>query len=342
MQVETPGSSLATDRSCISGESPQIRQVRALVATACQFDVPVLISGESGTGKELVAREIHARSARAQGPFVAMNCGAIPDGLVESEMFGHTKGAFTGAVNAREGAFKTAHSGTILLDEIGEFRLDLQVKLLRVLQERRAVPLGASEEHAFDVRVIASSNRTLGEEVEAGRFRRDLYYRLSVFPIHLPALRERGDDIMLLATNFMREFADAHERKVQGFSPEAERAMVEWSWPGNVRELRNVVERAVILTAGDLVGVETLSGEIRGGPRAMPVVTGNSEPEVLESAELSAHGQGILPIKEEERRVITRALSHGHWNIPQVAKRLGMSRATLYRRIRKHGIARPS
>jgi len=321
-----------------------------LIKTACKFDVPVLITGESGTGKELAARAIHQGSVRADEPFVAMNCGAIPDGLVESELFGHAKGAFTGAVVARDGAFAQASGGTILLDEISEFRLDLQVKLLRVLQEKRVLPLGAKADQTVDVRVLACANRTLGEEIDGGRFRSDLYYRLAVFPIHLPPLREREGDVLLLGQSFLDEFASTHQRGVQGFAPDAIEALENWVWPGNVRELRNVVERAVILSSGEEVGAHALPIEVQNGaateltPAAPPAAgrpAAAMPATMTDDPEPPRDEDEIIPLVDEERRVISRALGKGGWKVPDVAKRLGMSRATLYRKIRKLGIQRP-
>jgi len=333
--------------SRLLGESTALRAARRLISTVSRFDVSVLLTGESGTGKELAARAIHDGSVRSGMPFVAMNCGAIPDGLVESELFGHSKGAFTGATAARDGAFTLAHGGTILLDEIGDFRLDLQVKLLRVLQEKKVIPLGESTGRPVDVRVLAASNRELSEEVGEGRFRGDLYYRLAVFPIHLPPLRDRDGDVLRLSDYFLRSFARKHKKHVIGFSVGARLALESWHWPGNVRELRNVVERAVILVSGaDEVGVHCLPVEIQTGddsvrPPDHRSVMEHPDIPVATDSEAATDGEEILPLVEEERRIIMRALTRCSWDVPHVAKRLGMSRATLYRRIRKLGLVRP-
>jgi PAS domain S-box-containing protein len=235
------------------GCSPAIRQMRDLIERASRSDATVLITGESGTGKELVARAVHARSARRDRPFVAVNCGAIPDTLIESELFGHVKGAFTGAVAARAGLFRMADGGTIFLDEIGDLPLALQVKLLRVLQERSFTPIGADANVTVDVRVIAATNRHLDDEVNAGRFRTDLFYRLNVLTIELPPLRQRRQDIPQLTRKFLRQFSDLHGKHVQRLSVAAARRLQEYNYPGNIRELENIIEHAVALSDGETI-----------------------------------------------------------------------------------------
>ena len=234
-------------------------EFKAMIRQVAPTDATVLIDGESGTGKELVARAVHARSSRSERPFVAVNCGAIPENLIESELFGHAKGAFTGAVSSRVGLFRAADGGTIFLDEIGELPLPLQVKLLRVLQERKFYRLGGAKEISVDVRVIAATNRDLEKLVEEGKFREDLYYRLNVATIYLPPLRERKEDILLLATAFIKEFNSKFGKSIEGFEPQAAELLQQYHWKGNVRELRNVIERAVLLGNGPVITREQLS-----------------------------------------------------------------------------------
>src|SRR5690349_20212504 len=237
----------------IIGDSPAIRRVLQTVATAAPTRATVLLEGESGTGKELFARAIHAQSDRREGPFIKLNCAALPEGLIESALFGHEKGAFTGAIKRVEGAFERAHGGTLLLDEISEMRLDLQAKLLRVLQEQEFERVGGTSPIKVDVRIIATTNRDLAAEAEAGRFRRDLFFRLSVIPIEIPPLRERGDDIPLLAYRFAAHSANETRKDLAGISPDALALLQRHDWPGNVRELQHAIERAVILASGPML-----------------------------------------------------------------------------------------
>jgi len=248
----------------IVGQSPRMRQIFELIQTIAPQSSRVLITGESGTGKELVARAIHENSARAGQPFITINCGAFPETLLESELFGYRKGAFTGANENRDGLFQAAHGGTLFMDEIGNMTLTMQVKLYRVLQEGKVRPLGSTEENDVDVRVIAATNKDFEKEIAEGRFREDLYYRLSVIPIHLPALRERREDIPLLARHFLERFRKAMEKPVEGIDPEALRLLESYDWPGNVRELENTLERAVALEGGKLISPDVLPEKIRG------------------------------------------------------------------------------
>jgi len=244
----------------ILGESPAIQEVIRLARIYAQTDdTTVLITGETGTGKELVARFIHKHSRRASGPFIAVNCGAIPRDLAESELFGYERGAFTGAVEKlKKGKFELAHRGTIFLDEIGELPLDLQVKLLRILQEKRFYRLGGEKEVSTDVRVIAATNQNLEELVAAGKFREDLYYRINVARIEIPPLRERKEDILLLASAFVQEFNKKMGKKIKGFTPEAAQILRQYEWKGNVRELRNVIERVMLLSTSTVIDQEAL------------------------------------------------------------------------------------
>jgi len=246
----------------IIGQSPKMRALFELIQTVAPQSSRVLITGESGTGKELVARAIHEKSARAQTPFITINCGAFPETLLESELFGYVKGAFTGANENRQGLFQASHGGTLFLDEIGNMSLTMQVKLYRVLQEHKVRPVGSTEEIEVDVRVIAATNKDLEREIAEGRFREDLFYRLSVIPIHLPPLRERREDIPLLARSFLDRFRKAMEKRVEGIDPEAVRRLEAYDWPGNVRELENTIERAVALESGRTISVSALPEKI--------------------------------------------------------------------------------
>ncbi|MBI4169741.1 MAG: sigma-54-dependent Fis family transcriptional regulator [Acidobacteria bacterium] len=252
------------------GESPRMEEVMALVAKIAPTNSTVLISGESGTGKELVARAIHAGSPRQSRPFVSINCGALPDELLESELFGHTRGSFTGALTAKKGLFEVADGGTIFLDEIGDTSPAMQIKLLRVLQERRIRRVGGTEEAEVNVRVLAATNQDLEQMVRDRRFREDLYYRINVIQIRMPALREKPEDIPRLALHFLVKYSRVMGKKIARISEEAMRRLEEHAWPGNVRELENVIERAVALENSDAVTTESLSREVRSGARPSP------------------------------------------------------------------------
>jgi DNA-binding NtrC family response regulator len=323
----------------IIGASAAIRSAVHLLGRAATSDVTVLLEGESGTGKEVAARAIHAESIRADAPFVAVNCGAIPEGLIESELFGHEKGAFTGAVSARLGSFEQADKGTIFLDEIGELRPDLQVRLLRVLQERAVQPVGGGAARPIDVRVIAATNRDLRDEVTAGRFREDLYYRLAVFPVHLPALREREADIFLLASFFVERYAKQNRKNIHGFSPEAQRALEHYRWPGNVRELENVIERAIILEDEPRIRLTSLPPEVAVALNANG--SSGDDERANGSGTVVPSRETIVPLEEEERRIIRRALELTNWNIQEASRRLQIGRATIYRKIERYGLMRP-
>src|SRR5499427_302095 len=248
----------------IIGQSPKMKAIFDLIQTVAPQNSRVLITGESGTGKELVARAIHENSARSQTPFITINCGAFPETLLESELFGYMKGSFTGANKNRQGLFQAAHGGTLFLDEIGNMNLAMQVKLYRVLQEGKIRPLGSTEETDVDVRVIAATNKDFEKEIAEGRFREDLYYRLSVIPLQLPPLRERREDIPLLARHFLERFRKSMEKPIEGISPEAIRKLETYDWPGNVRELENTMERAVALESGNEISVRVLPDRIAG------------------------------------------------------------------------------
>src|SRR5215470_13083482 len=248
----------------ILGQSPKMRDIFELIQTIAPQSSRVLITGESGTGKELVARAIHENSQRSQAPFITINCGAFPETLLESELFGYMKGAFTGANENRQGLFQAAHGGTLFMDEIGNMSLTMQVKLYRVLQEGKVRPVGSNEEIDVDVRIIAATNKDFEKEIAEGRFREDLYYRLSVIPLQLPSLRERREDIPLLARHFLERFRKSMEKPVEGIAPEAMRKLEAYEWPGNVRELENTMERAVALESGNEISVRVLPDRIAG------------------------------------------------------------------------------
>jgi formate hydrogenlyase transcriptional activator len=320
----------------IVGKSPALSKVLSLVETVAPTSSTVLILGETGTGKELVARAIHDRSPRRERPLVKVNCSAISAGLVESELFGHVRGAFTGAVAPRTGRFEVADGGTIFLDEVGELPPETQVKLLRVLQEREIEPVGSSRSRKVDVRVIAATNRDLEAAVAAGRFRADLYFRLNVFPIVVPPLRERAGDVALLAHYFADRFAREQGKTVERIAPEALRRLSAYAWPGNVRELSNVIERAVVLARGPMLDVV---------PEALPEASsaapgpGGAAPDA--GADRAGAGQTL---EEMERRHVQDTLERTGWVIEGArgaAAALGLSASTLRSRMKRLGVRRP-
>jgi two-component system response regulator HydG len=313
----------------IVGQSPAMRAVLDLVARVAATDSTVLITGESGTGKELIARAIHDKSRRAAGPFVAINCAALPETLLESELFGHAKGAFTDARTARTGLFLQASGGTLFLDEIGEMPPALQAKLLRVLQERTVRPVGGDHEIPFDVRVVTATNRDLEAAVEEGRFRQDLFYRIHVVRIELPSLRSRGSDVLLLAQHALERSARAAGKPVMGISPAAAQKLTAYDWPGNVRELQNAIESAVALTRYEELTVEDLPEKVRDH-RSSHVLVAEDNPELLPSME------------EVERRYVLRVLDAVQGNKALAARVLGFDRKTLYRKLERYGVATPN
>jgi formate hydrogenlyase transcriptional activator len=316
----------------IVGRSPALSKVLSLVETVAPTISTVLILGETGTGKELVARAIHDGSPRRDRPLVKVNCSAISAGLVESELFGHVRGAFTGAVDSRTGRFEIADGGTIFLDEIGELPLDTQVKLLRVLQEREIEPVGSSRPRKVDVRVIAATNRDLEKDVAAGRFRADLFFRLNVVPIVMPPLREREGDIALLAHFFADRFAREFAKRIDRIDPEALRRLLAYPWPGNVRELSNVIERAVVLARGPVLDV---------APELLPAGVPAPAGPVRAVAPPPPAGQTL---EELERRHIRETLERAAWVIEGArgaAAALGMNASTLRSRMKKLGVRRP-
>ncbi|RXF74104.1 sigma-54-dependent transcriptional regulator [Hansschlegelia zhihuaiae] len=316
MQVD-PGADFAS----FVGSSPVMRALYAEIERIAPSRAPVFVTGESGSGKELCAEAIHALSGRAKKPFVALNCGAIPRELMESEVFGHVRGAFTGASEDRAGAFEAAEGGTLFLDEIGEMELALQAKLLRVLQTGEFRRVGEPRARRADVRIVCATHRDPRAEVGAGRFRQDLFYRLHVLPIRLPALRERPGDVARLAEAFLVRFAAEEGRGFRGFAPEATERLLAYSWPGNVRELQNVVRRAVVLGEGEEVTPDMLPLEILGGPPARPLGDLPSE-----------GGISIEPFWITERRVIENAVAAFGGNTARAAAALEISPSTIYRK----------
>ncbi|MEO6576961.1 MAG: sigma-54 dependent transcriptional regulator [Polyangiaceae bacterium] len=307
------------------GDSAAMKHVHDLIGRVASSEANVLVSGESGSGKELVARAIHSLSARSAGPFVAINCAAVPDALLESELFGHARGAFTDAKEAQPGLFVHARGGTLFLDEIGDMPLGLQPKLLRVLQERAVRPLGAKNEVPVDVRIIAATNRDLESAIEEHRFREDLYYRINVIHIPLPPLRARGGDVLPLAMSFIRRLAEQSHKDVTSISQDAAEKLVAYAWPGNVRELQNSMERAVALTRFSEICVDDLPEKIRDYRSSHVVVAGDDPTE-------------LVPLEEVERRYILRVLEAVAGNKTAAARILGLERKTLYRKLERYGV----
>jgi DNA-binding NtrC family response regulator len=308
----------AASASPLLGASPAMRRLLELVATVSASDATVLVTGESGTGKELVARAIHSGSARRYGPLVVVNCAALSEGLLESELFGHEAGAFTGAQGRHKGKFESADGGTVFLDEIGEVGPRIQIDLLRVLEEKVVTRLGGNTPRPVDFRVIAATNRDLPALVKSGRFREDLYWRLNVVTIALPPLRDRRDDVLLLADHFLDRFAGAMSRRPMSLSPEVRQALQDYAWPGNVRELQNAVERAVVVCSGDVVHLRDLplhvTAQATPGPRSLAEVE-------------KAHVQAVLDAQG--------------WNISRSARVLEVDRVTLYNKIKRYELQKP-
>nr|AYM52794.1 sigma-54 dependent DNA-binding response regulator [Simulacricoccus ruber] len=317
---------LEAPASEVLGDSSALREAYALIERVADSDASVLILGESGTGKEAAAQALHARGRRREGPFIAINCAAMPEALLESELFGHARGAFTDAKSARTGLFVQADGGTLFLDEVGELPLTLQPKLLRALQSRRVRPVGSDAEVPFDARVVAATNQDLESAVNEGRFREDLYFRIHVIGIELPPLRARGQDVLLLARRFTEDFAQRSGKRVRGFGPAVEARLLDYPWPGNVRELQNCIERAVALTApdSDALQLEDLPVRIRDHRRS------RSGRELVDLTEL-------VPLEEVERRHILRVLEAVGGSRTLAARTLGLDRKTLYRKLERYG-----
>jgi two-component system response regulator PilR (NtrC family) len=316
----------------IIGRSAKMRAIFELIQTVAPQSSRILITGESGTGKELVARAIHENSARSKEPFITINCGAFPETLLESELFGYMKGAFTGANENRQGLFQAAHGGTLFMDEIGNMGLPMQVKLYRVLQEGKVRPVGSNEEVDVDVRVIAATNKDFEAEIAEGRFREDLYYRLSVIPIHLPALRERREDIPLLARFFLERFRKSMEKPIEGIEPEAMRRLESYDWPGNVRELENTIERAVALESERRVSMGVLPAKVAG---YSPELTGGKDG----SADIPPSGIDFeAQMAEFERRNLVAALQSAGGVRTRAAQLLKISYRSFRHYAKKHNV----
>jgi two-component system response regulator HydG len=310
------------------GESPKMTELYSILGKLAESDAPVLITGESGTGKELVARAIHSAGARSAGPFVAINCAAVPAQLLESELFGHEKGAFTDARSAKQGLFVTANRGTIFLDEITELPLEMQPKLLRALQEHVVRPVGSNAEVPFDARLITATNRDVESMVEERTFREDLFFRINVLQVDLPPLRSRGGDVLVLARHFLDRIAARADKRIVGFSAEAAQKLMAYSWPGNVRELENCIERAVALASFDHITVSDLPEKVRAH-RASELVLATEDPTTL------------VTLEELEKRYTVRVLESMNGNKAAAARVLGIERKTLYRMLERWGVHTP-
>jgi two-component system, NtrC family, response regulator PilR len=318
----------------IIGQSSRMKAIFDLIQTVAPQNSRVLITGESGTGKELVARAIHENSSRSTAPFITINCGAFPESLLESELFGYTKGAFTGANENRRGLFQASHGGTLFMDEIGNMNLAMQVKLYRVLQEGKVRPLGSTEEIDVDVRVIAATNKDLEKAIASGEFREDLFYRLSVIPLHVPALRDRREDIPLLARHFLESFRNSMNKKIDGISPEAMRRLESYDWPGNVRELENTIERAVALESGPDISLAVLPDRVAGSAPAFGSALGESG-----SVHLPAEGVDFeRVVADTEKRYLQAALDKANGVRTQAAEILKISYRSFRHYAKKHNL----
>lgn len=304
----------------IIGESRQIKEVLSTVARVAPSDANVLLTGESGTGKELFARAIHQASGRTKGTFVAVSCAALPETLLESELFGHQKGAFTDAKSKRAGRFELAHGGTLFLDEIGDVPVSTQVKLLRVIETKEYHPLGSEKTYLADVRIIAATNQNLEEKIKEGTFREDLFFRLNVVGIEVPPLRDRKADISLLTDYFLRELSEKNRKKISGITPEVKDLLLRYHWPGNVRELENVLERAVVMCRGEVIDV------------------GDLPPQLSEKATVGEETKPTGTLREMEKEYISKALEATSWNFSEAAAILGIHRNTLRLKLKEYGI----
>jgi len=313
------------DRRNIIGRSKAMDKVLKTVAQVAPSEATVLITGESGTGKEMIAGAIHFNSSRKTGPFVKINCAAIMETLLESELFGHEKGAFTGAHRKKEGRIRQAHGGSLFLDEISEMSLAMQVKLLRVLQEREITRVGGEDVIKVDVRVIAATNKDLLQEISTGKFREDLFYRLNVVALNIPPLKERSEDIPLLAQHFLEIFSEKNRKKIKGFTPHAMDQLIKYDWPGNVRELMNAVERGVVLSRSEHLDVEEL---------LLVIKDEKGEKESLSKDFIT----GDLPLEEVEKASILKTLDLSGGNKSEAARRLGITRRTLHKKLKKYGV----
>jgi len=314
----------------VIGESPQMRRIARLVKSVAPTNATVLIVGESGTGKELIAQAIHEKSPRSNKPFVALNCAALSEGILESELFGHEKGAFTGAMSSRQGRFEYANGGTLFLDEVADMPPSTQVKLLRVLEYGEIFRVGSNEPLKVDVRLVAATNKELEKEVREGRFREDLYFRLKVVTLYLPPLREHKEDIDLLVNEFVREFSEEHNKNITGISPQALDVLRRYQWPGNVRELRNAVESAVVVSSGGVLEARDLPDYVQRGTQL--ALAAPKSPSVKPSDFAG------MTLKEVERQLIKSTLEKTDGNREEAARILGIGERTLYRKIKEYGL----
>jgi DNA-binding NtrC family response regulator len=322
---------------CLLGESREMQKVYQRILQVAPTDSTVLITGESGTGKELVARAIHAHSQRRDQAFVAVDCTSLAESLLESELFGHVKGSFTGAIQTKRGLFEVADGGTLMLDEIGNLSQTIQAKLLRVLQEREVTPIGGTQPIPINIRLVAATNTNLRDMVARGEFRYDLFFRLNIIPINLPPLRERKGDLMLLAGNFLKRFAEENGKDVRGFAPEAVRALEEHDFPGNVRELENLIERAVVLAMSDLIQPQDL--EMPGKDSAQTGVSPEDVPrniDELKERKRLLREQAVEPL---ERAFLIAALERNGWNVTRAAEEVGILRPNFQAMLKKQGIS---
>jgi two-component system response regulator HydG len=314
------------DRQNIIGQSPAMVNLLETVAQVAPSEATVLISGDSGTGKELIAGAVHYNSSRKDGPFVKINCAAITETLLESELFGHEKGAFTGADRRKEGRFNQAHRGSLFLDEVSEMSLTMQVKLLRVLQEREFTRVGGEKTIQVDVRVIAATNKDLSDLIGKGKFREDLYYRLNVVGLEIPSLRQRREDVPLLAQHFLQIFATRNHKEIKGFTPQAMDHLIRYGWPGNVRELMNAVERGVVLSLSDYLS-----------EKDFPIITNSEQINDREMADIPpANGEGTIPLEEVEKNTILKTMEATGGNKSEAARRLGITRKTLHKKLKAY------
>ena len=318
------------------GDSPEMKRLYQRIMQVAPTDSTILITGESGTGKELVARAIHAHSTRRSQPFVAIDCTSLAESLLESELFGHVKGSFTGATQTKSGLFEIAEGGTLMLDEIGNISLTTQAKLLRVLQERVITPIGGTKPIPINIRLVAATNTNLQEMVKQGLFREDLVFRLNIIPIDLPALRERKGDLMLLASQFLKRFAEENGKEIRGFSPDVIELLEQYHFPGNVRELENLIERAVVLSQSDLLKRQDL--ELPGDDHRSAPSTDNSVPQdaiELKERKRLLREQAVVPL---ERAFLLSALDRNDWNITKAAEEVRMQRPNFQAMLKKLGI----
>ena len=328
------------------GESPQLKHIQSMIRRVAPTTGSVLITGENGTGKELVAHSIHALSTRYNRPFVEVNCAAIPEELIESELFGHEKGAFTGATQLRRGKFDLANGGTLFLDEIGDMSLKTQAKILRILQDQKFERVGGSQTISVDVRIVAATNKELKAEIQAKNFREDLFHRLNVIPFHVPPLRERKEDIPLLAQHFFKEFTQAHGKTERAQTPEALQVLLDYPWPGNVRELKNLIERVIILTSevedSQPISAATLLSHLRDefqtyrAPEGIPSI---ASPEATAGSQSALSGKNLRDARQGfEKEFILKTLKAHDWNVSKTASVLGIERSHLHRKIKSYGI----